>query len=230
MLFLELKVFNMRTNEHGHVVGRIVPFGLSWHVVVDGATVNFQALERDVLDLSFLVISVDDGKVGLLSIVAYVAERDVLYSAAWCFTIFLIPTHLHLHDTALVHVLDTNVVKQDIPNQIVVAALDGQAALIVHLGSALANDVDVLVGQVLHRVAQLGMRSGCSAVEANEDGMCHIGPKRGVGHANVSHRTREAFACGVGCRTVVAVAAEDAVLEDVVTTAKDVQPIAPTGI
>ena len=69
----------------GHKVGRLVPAGLARHVIIDGATINLEPLEGDVLHLALLVVAVDDGHIGLLATVADVAQRAAA-RARWYFS------------------------------------------------------------------------------------------------------------------------------------------------
>ena len=135
----------MITNKHGNVVGRLVPFGFAWHIVVDGATVNFQPFEGDVLHLVFLVVAIDDGYVRLFAVVADIAKVDVLNSEARRFAILLIPAHLNLRDAFLKDAFNTDVVEGHVAHQVVVAAIDGHAALVVNLWLGLTEDVDGIV-------------------------------------------------------------------------------------
>ena len=80
----------------GHKVGRLVPAGLARHVIIDGATINLEPLEGDVLHLALLVVAVDDGHIGLLATVADVAEGDVLDTPAGSGAVLGIVTHLHV--------------------------------------------------------------------------------------------------------------------------------------
>ena len=123
----------MITNKHGNVVGRLVPFGFAWHIVVDGATVNFQPFEGDVLHLVFLVVAIDDGYVRLFAVVADIAKVDVLNSEARRFAILLIPAHLNLRDAFLKDAFNTDVVEGHVAHQVVVAAIDGAISTLAYL-------------------------------------------------------------------------------------------------
>ena len=115
----------------------------------------------------------------------------------------------------MVQLFDTDVVKKDVAHEVVVSGVDGEASLVVHLRLALAEDVDILVDEVFHGVPSLGVGSGSCSVESYEDGVCDVSPESGVSHADISRRTFEAFAGGVGRGAVVGVAAEDSVVEHV---------------
>ena len=73
-------------------------------------------------------------------------------------------------------------------------------------------------------VATLGV-----AMQTDEDGVRHVGPQCRVLHADVARIARETLAGGVGCGTVVAVAAEDTVVEDV-AAGEHVQSVAPSRV
>lgn len=80
----------------GHKIGRLVPAGLSGHVIIDGATIYLESLEGDILHLAFLIIAVDDRHVGLLAVVTDVAEGDVLDTPTGGGAVLGIVTHLHV--------------------------------------------------------------------------------------------------------------------------------------
>ena len=178
-----------------------------------------------------VVIAGDDGQLGLLAVVADIAESHILNALAGCGAVLLVPAHLDLQDAGLgprpvplrrAGELDADIVEGDVLHRVAVAAVDGQTALIIHLRLVLAEDVDVLITESDDAVAYLRI-----AVQTDEDGVSHVGPQRGVGHADVAHAAREALAGGIGRGAVVAVAAEHAVEEDIAASAEDVQAVAP---
>lgn len=126
-------------------VSCLVPSRFARHRIIDGSAVDVQSLEGDVLDFSTCIISVDEGDVWSLSLVADIAECDVLHSSAWSSTVFFIPRNLYLEEAALNDVLDANIAEQHITNKVVVATIDGKTALIVHLCLSMAKDVEVLI-------------------------------------------------------------------------------------
>ena len=124
----------------------------------------------------------------------------------------------------MMYVFDAYVVEGDIFHEVVVATVDGEASLVVYLRLALAEDVDIVISEAYNAVHALGV-----AVDADEDGVCHVCPEGGVGHAHIAHAAAESLACGVGCGAVVAVAAEDTVVEHV-AGGEDVETVAPSGM
>ena len=100
-LFLEHDVADVRAHEDGDVVGRLVPAGLARHIVVDGAAVDLQTFEGDVAHGVVGIVACDDGEVGQLAVVAYVAEGDAVDACARGLAVFLVPAHLHLQYAAL---------------------------------------------------------------------------------------------------------------------------------
>ena len=145
MSFFERQTFYVISYEHGNIVGRLVPFVLARHIVVYGASVDFQAFEGDVLHFAFFVVAIDDRHIGLLTIITNIAEGDVFNAEARCFAVFLIPTHFHLRDASLKDAFDADVVERHVAHQVVVAAIDGHAALVVNLWLGLTEDVDGIV-------------------------------------------------------------------------------------
>ena len=121
----------------------------------------------------------------------------------------------------MLNLLDADVLEGDVAHEVVVATVDGQTSLIIHLWLCLSEYVDVLVVQVLDGVATL-----CIAVDADEDGVSHIGPERGIAHGHIAAVAEEAFARGVGCGAVVRVATEHAIVEHVLR-GEHVQSVAP---
>lgn len=86
----------MIAHEDRHKVGRLVPTGLARHLVVYVAAIDFESLEGDVLHLALFVVAVDHRHVGLLTIVAYVAEGDILYPPTRGSAVLGIVAHLHV--------------------------------------------------------------------------------------------------------------------------------------
>ena len=158
--------------EHGDVVGRGMPAWLPRHLVVNCSTVYLQSLEGDVFHFAALIVAVNDGDVWRRAIIANVAEQYILHPCTWCCAIFLVPSDLHLSDATVPYLLDADVVEGDVFHVVVVAAVDGEASLIVNLRFSLADDVDVFVAKIDHAVSHSRI-----AMQTDEDGMSHVGPK-----------------------------------------------------
>ena len=157
------------------------------------------------------VVAVDDGEaLGYGAVVSYTPESDVLDGTSRCSTVLLVVGDLDLSDGSVLDVLYSNVVEDDVAHEVVVAAVDGEASLVIDLGFGLSEDVDVLVSEVLDGVAAFGV-----AVDTDEDGVCEVGPEGAVAHGDIACGAAESLACGVGCSAVVGVAAEYAVEEDI---------------
>ena len=212
----------MITHVHGNVVSGSVPRWLALHLVVQQPTVDLDTFEGDAFYLALIIVAVDDGKAGCYAFISDIPEGDIFHATAWSSTIFLIIAHFHLRDTSLFNLLDADIVKDNVADKVVIAAVDGQTALIVHLRLCLSKNVDVLVAQVLDGVTTL-----CISMDADEDRVRHVGPECGVAHGDIVRRTLESLACGIGCGAVIGVAAEDAVEENVARAAKDIQSITP---
>ena len=67
-------------------------------------------------------------------------------------------------------------------------------------------------------------------MDADHDRMGDIGPERGIGHPDVPDAAAEAFPGGIDRGTVVGIAAEHAVEEDVRAAAEHVQAVAPRRV
>jgi len=211
----------MRSYVHGYKVGSLVPIRFSGHVIVDGATVDLEPLEGDVLHLAFLVVTIDDGHVGLLAVVAYMAKGDVLNSTTRRGTVFGVVAHLDMEQAPLMDILDADIVEKHIFHVVIVAAVDGHAALVVNLWFALTDNIDILIHEPYDAVGL-----GRIAMQTDKDGVCHIGPQRRVAHPYVVHRTGETLAGGIGRSAIIRAAAEDTVVQHV-RRSKYIEPIAP---
>mgnify|MGYP003505507218 FL=1 len=73
-----------------------IPLRLSGHLIVDVASVDLETLEKDVLYLALLVVAVDDGHVGLLAIVADVAEGNVFDTTTGSRAVLVVVAHSDL--------------------------------------------------------------------------------------------------------------------------------------
>ena len=231
MLFLKYHVLHMVIDEYVAHVGSLVPLGLAWHVIVDGLAVDLESLEGDVAHCADGVVAEDEGHAWLvmvdaflstMAVVAYVAEVYVLHSSSWGRAIFGVVADFYLKYGALMDVFDAYVVEGDIFHEVVVTTVDGEASLVVYLRLALAEDVDIVISEANDAVHALGV-----AVDADEDGVCHVGPEGGVGHAHIAHAAAESLACSIGCGAVVAVAAEDTVVEHI-AGGEDIEAVAPS--
>ena len=220
-LFFEYDILDMVPHIDRDKIRGFIPLRLSGHIIVDEAPVDFETLEKDVLYLALLVVAVDDGHVGLLAIVADVAEGNVFDTTTGSRAVLVVVAHSHLEQRTLVYVLDAYVVEEYVFDVVVVSAVDGHATLVIDLRFALADDVDVLVHESHDAVGLLGV-----AVYADEDGVCHIGPEGGVAHAYIVHRTLEPLAGGIGGGAVVRGATEHTVVGHV-GRGKDVEPVSP---
>ena len=65
------------------------------------------------------------------------------------------------------------------------------------------------------------------AMYPDHNGVCHIGPKCGIAHGDIADTALEPLTRSVRCGTVIAVAAENSVIEDMGTSAEDIEPVAP---
>ena len=176
------------------------------------------------------VVTIDDGHIRSPlptsphrgGIVPDVSESDILHALARCRTPFLVVAHLHMEEAALLYLLDTDIVEHDILHIVAVTAVNGQTTLIVHLWFCLTNNIDIVVLQVDNTVANSRI-----TMQSYENGMCHIGPQRRIGHADVTHTAIKSFTCGVSRCTIVRVATEHTIEENIATTAKHVQTVTP---
>ena len=117
-----------------------IPLRLSGHIIVDEAPVDFETLEKDVLYLALLVVAVDDGHVGLLAIVADVAEGNVFDTTTGSRAVLVVVAHSDLKQRSLVYVLDAYVLEEYIFDVVVVSTINGHATLVIDLWFALADD------------------------------------------------------------------------------------------
>ena len=213
---------DMVAHIHRHVIGSGIPFGLVRHVVIDGAPIDFQSFEGHIAHTMLLVVTIDNREVGPFTIISYISERHILHPSSWSSAVLLVVAHLHLRDAAILYLLDADVVKEHVAHQVAVAAIDGQAPLVVHLRLGLSQDVDVLIDQFFNGVAHFRI-----AVYPDEDGVSHIGPKDGVSHPHIACGAREALSGGIGGCAVITVSAKDTVVKDI-RGRKNIQPVAPT--
>ena len=181
-LFFEYDILDMVPHIDRDKIGGFIPLRLSGHIVVDGAPIDFKPFEEDVLHLALLVVAVDDGHVGLLAMVADVAEGNVFYTLAWCGAVFLVVANLYLQNASLMDVLYSDVVEHHILNIIVVTTVYRHATLIVNLRLTLTKYVDIFVSQSNDAIANLGI-----AMDADEYWMGNICPKGGIPHLYISH-------------------------------------------
>ena len=209
---------------HGHVVGSGIPSGLAGHVVIDGLPIDFQSFKGHIAHTMVRIVTIDNREVRSFAVISHIPERHILHPSSWSCAVLLVVAHLHLRDTAILNLFDTDVVEEHIAHQVAVAAIDGQASLIVHLRFGLPEDVDVLIDKMLDGVAHLGV-----AMYTDEDGVSHICPKDGVTHPHIACRTRESLSGGVcGC-AIITVTTKDTVVKDI-RGSKHIQPVAPAGM
>ena len=218
----------MIANVGRNKVRRLIPSGLARHSVVDECSIDVQALEGDILDLSAGIISVDKRNVWGLSFVGDIAEGDIFHSPSWRSTVFVVPRNLNLEEAALDDVLNANIFEQHITNKIIVSTIDGKTALIIHLCLCMAKDVDVFIDQPHDAIClNAFLNEGTSTMNADEDGMCHISPEDGVLHTDIVHTAAETLASGVSCGAIITIATEHTVIQNMARS-KDIQAVAPS--
>ena len=199
----------------------LVPFRFAGHVVVNHFSVDTEVFEADVLYFPLFVVAGNDGEFGVRPVVGDVFEEDVFDSPARCCAIFLVEADTQGDQLALTEVFDADIFKTHVADKVVVAGIDGHAALIIYLFLFLIQDVDVRIAYVFYHVA-----IGHVAMQPDKDRMCHVCPKCGVLHGDVPAAARETFAGGIYRGAVIRCAAEDAIVMHVVA-GKHVHSVAP---
>ena len=129
----------------GHDVGRLIPTGFLRHLVINDTPVDSKSFKGDIAHPALFVISIDDRHAGRFAIALDVAEDYVFNAASRSSAILLIVTDLHLQETTLMNLLDTDVLECDIAHQVVVAAINGHATLVIDLWFAVTQDIYILI-------------------------------------------------------------------------------------
>ena len=106
------------------------------------------------------------------AIISNIAEGDVFNASPRSRAVFLVVAHFHLCDAPLFDLLNPNIVEYHVTYEVIVAAVDGKATLIVNLWFGLPEDINILVAQVLDSVATLSI-----TVNTNEYRVSQVGPK-----------------------------------------------------
>ena len=83
ILFLKLEVFYMRPYKYGHIISRLIPLRLAGHIIVDATSVDLHALKGDILYFVLGIVARGDRHIRLCTIVADIAESDVLDTETW---------------------------------------------------------------------------------------------------------------------------------------------------
>ena len=193
----------MLTDEDASHVARLVPLRLAGHVIGDELSVDAKTLEANVLDLAFLVVAYQHGELLTLTIVGDVLEEDILDAAAGGGTILLVVEDAQVEELPATEILDADILKAHAPHQVVVAHIDGDTTLIIQLHLAVVEDVNILIHQVFHHL--VGLRV---TMQANHDGVGHVGPKHSPPHGDVTATATETLACGIDRGAIIGVAAE----------------------
>lgn len=135
--------------------------------------------------------------------------------------ILAVVAHAEVEEHALVDVVDADVAEGHVAHGDVVAVVDGDATLVINLLLALLKDVDVVVHHLLDDLIPLNV-----AMQANHDGMGHVGPIHGVCHADVVASAVVVLAGAIDGGAIVACATKHVVVAHVVA-GKDIHAIAP---
>lgn len=135
--------------------------------------------------------------------------------------ILAVVAHAEVEEHALVDVVDADVAEGHVAHGDVVAVVDGDAPLVINLLLALLKDVDVVVHHLLDDLIPLNV-----AMQANHDGMGHVGPIHGVCHADVVASAVVVLAGAIDGGAIVACATKHVVVAHVVA-GKDIHAIAP---
>ena len=146
---------------HISLVGRLVPFGFVWHLVIYEFAVNLQSFESDVAHGAHRIVTkykrhawlmLRQSILSAMAIISDIAEKHILHTSSWSCAILLVVAHLNLRDASLHDILDAYIVKNHIFDQVVVACIDSEATLIVNLRLSLAKNVDIIIPQAHNAV------------------------------------------------------------------------------
>ncbi len=135
--------------------------------------------------------------------------------------VLLIVENAYVHQAAEAEILDADIVENKIADKVLIAAVYGETPLIVELPLLMVENVDISVSYILDSVRLFDI-----AVYAYHDGVCHIGPQRGIFHKNVLAAAFETHTGGIYGGTVVAVAAEHAVVAHI-AACKGIHTVTP---
>ena len=156
--------------------------------------------------------------VGRIGIYGDVAEVDVVDAVAWCAVVLRAEEYAQVEDAALLHALDAKTVEAYVADDVLVAALDSQQALL-----APVEDVAVVDA---HTAEYLALRRAVVAVGAYVDGVCHVGPEDAAADVEVLRAAPVPPAVVVERYAVVA-GAQEAVLHPYVAAAHEVDAVGP---
>ena len=122
----------------------------------------------------------------------------------------------------LSEILYPDILKTDVADQIIIACIDGEAALIIQLLLFMVQNIYIDIIQVFQNLRIL-----CVSVDTDEYGVCHVRPKGGVLHSDILAATGEAHTSAVNCGAIVGITAEYTVVQYIVA-GEDIQSVAPT--
>ena len=86
--------------------------------------------------------------------------------------ILLVIKYTQIHQLSLPEILDTDILKPHIPDQIIITCIDSQAALIIHLHFPMIQNINVPVSQILHHFISFHI-----SMQPDKNRMRHICPQ-----------------------------------------------------
>src|SRR5690606_3107889 len=102
--------------------------------------------------------------------------------------------------------------------------IDAHAALVIDLRFIMVEDVEIDILQVFQHI-----RTGCIAMCADEDGMRHVRPERGVLHGHIAAAAGKTATCTVYGGAIVGVPVEYAI-DQYIVAGHHVHAVAPAKV
>src|SRR6266702_517639 len=122
------------------------------HVVGNHTSIYLEILEDDIFDRTTVVISGNDGGIGVSSVVVHVPEDDIFNPSPRRRVVHLIEEHAQIDQLPLPEILDANVLEANFADQVAVPRVQAHASLVSELRFPLVENVEVEEADVFERI------------------------------------------------------------------------------
>src|SRR5690554_394263 len=133
LLFYKRDPFYMFSNKDTRHIPGFIPSRFTGHIVCNKPPVYSQVFERDISHLPIAVITGNYRHLGVIAIITYIPEMNILDSHARGFAILLVIKDANINELSLSEIFNPDVLEEHVADNIIITAIDGKATLVIEL-------------------------------------------------------------------------------------------------
>ena len=142
---------------------------------MDMLSADDEVIKEDIAHRSFRRVAFDKGYITFVRC-SDIAEGDILYQASGCLAVFLIFEDTQRKQTTCLDMINGDILKEDIADDVIIAGYDRHTPLVVELAFSLVHDADIAEDEVFDGVDTGSIIAfGSRAMQSNEDRMGYLG-------------------------------------------------------